>query len=151
MERSNYKTTPTPTHKWVSCFPQWLIGPYKSFPTTLGTSITAQHPQHNLYIRVESVGQTTAVGETGDRYRTPVTVHVKTIKEGSIAENIELLDETETHSLSILVTARVLHANQGNPLLKDGVHMLSHEHQDESEYTEWPGHGRAQQDDDEDS
>ena len=80
-----------------------------------------------------------------------MTVHVKTIKEGKVAENIELLDETSTNSLSILVTARVLHTNQGNPLLKDGVHMLSHEHQDESEYTEWPGHGRAEQDDDEES
>ena len=50
-------------------------------PSPTGTSITAQHPHHNLYIRVDSVGQTSIVKEAGDRYRTPVMVQVKTIKE----------------------------------------------------------------------
>lgn len=86
-----------------------------------------------------------------DRYKTLVTVHVKTIKEGSIAEKIELLPENDSaRVMCVLVTARILHSNQGNPLLKDGVHMISHEHQDESEYTEWPGHGRAYEPDDDD-
>ena len=122
-------------------------------PCSTGGNITAQHPQHNLYVRVESVGQTTTIRDEGERYKTPVTVHVKTIKEGSIAENIELvLEEDSTTSMTVIVTAKVLHSNQGNPLLKDGVRMLSHEHQDESEYTEWPGHGRNNEsDDDEES
>ena len=85
-----------------------------------------------------------------------VTVHVQTIKEGSIAENIELQasggggDEDSAGVMTVLVTAKVLHSNQGNPLLKDGVHVLSHEHQDESEYTEWPGHGNTDNDNDPD-
>lgn len=117
----------------------------------LGTNITAQHPQHNIYVRVESVGQTTTIRDSGNRYKTAVTVNVKTIKEGSLAENIELvLEEDSTAAMSVLVTAKVLHTNQGNPLLKDGVHMISHEHQDESEYTEWPGHGRDDRDDSDD-
>ncbi len=41
-----------------------------------------------------------------------------------------------TH-LQILITAQVMGTNQGNPLLKEGVHMVSHEVEDESE---WPGH-----------
>lgn len=116
-------------------------------PSNLGTSITAQHPHHNLYIRVDSVGQTATIRETGDRYRTPVIVQIKTIKEGSIAENIELvLEEDSTISLTVHVTAKVLATSQGNPLLKDGVHMISHEHRDESDYTEWPGHGKNHDD-----
>ena len=83
--------------------------------------------------------------ETGNRYKTPVTVHVKTIKEGRLAESIDLvLDEDSASSLSVLVTAKVLHTSQGNPLLKDGVHVVSHEHHEDSENTEWPGHGRDQ-------
>ena len=90
--------------------------------------------------------------ETGDRYRTPVTVHVKTLKEGSIAESIELvLEEDSTASLCVLVTAKVLHSSQGNPLLKDGVRVVSHEHQDDSENTEWPGHGADQPEEEEES
>lgn len=118
-----------------------------------GTDITAQHPQHNIYVRVQSVGETAMTRSLVDRYKTPVTVHVKTIKEGSIAEKIELLPEDgSARIMSVLVTARILHSNQGNPLLKDGVHMISHEHRDESEYTEWPGHGRRYDpDDDEES
>ena len=74
-------------------------------------------------------------------------VQIKTIKEGSIAENIELvLEEDSTISLTVLVTAKVLATSQGNPLLKDGVHMISHEHRDESDYTEWPGHGKNHDD-----
>lgn len=83
-----------------------------------------------------------------------MTVHVKTIKEGSIAESIELvLEEDSATSLSVLVTAKVLHTNQGNPLLKDGVHVVSHEHHEDSENTEWPGHGKDSQtpEDDEDT
>ena len=129
---------------------------YTEFINT-GTSITAQHPQHNIYVRVKSVGETATVREMGNRYKTPVTVHVKTIKEGNIAERIELvLEEDSATSLSLLVTAKVLHTHQGNPLLKDGVHVVSHEHGEDSENTEWPGHWRDQShlpadDDDEDT
>ena len=107
-------------------------------------------------MRVKAVGETTTVRETGNRYKTLVTVHVKTIKEGNIAEKIELvLEEDSATCLSVLVTAKVLHTHQGNPLLKDGVHVVSHEHSEDSENTEWPGYGRDHShqpaDDDEDT
>lgn len=110
-----------------------------------GTNVSAQHPQANLYVRVEEVQQTTELDKSqqanGEPYKTMVMVHVKTLKEGGIAEDIELVsNDDSTQKMSVRVTAKVLHGNQGNPLLKDGVHMISHEDHDESEWTEWPGH-----------
>lgn len=35
------------------------------------------------------------------------------------------------------MTAQVMASAQGHPLLKDGVHLVSHEIEDESD---WPGH-----------
>ena len=39
--------------------------------------------------------------------------------------------------MQVLVTAQVIESSKGHPLLKDGVHVISHQVEDESE---WPGH-----------
>lgn len=39
--------------------------------------------------------------------------------------------------MQVLVTAQVIESSKGHPLLKDGIHVVSHEVEDESE---WPGH-----------
>ena len=114
---------------------------------SLGSLITAHHPQPNIYVRVVEVSATQAIqslSEDDKKFSNIVTCQVKTIKEGSIAETIILTSEEDaSKSKAILVSATVLLTNQGNPLLKTGVHMLSHEHMDESDFTEWPGHGNA--------
>lgn len=112
---------------------------------SLGTKIIAQNPQFNIYVRVSDISPTEELQPTedGPRYSNVVTVHVKTIKEGSIHEKIELVSEDDPgKTKEVMVTAKVLLTNQGNPMLKNGVHMLSHQHEDESDFTEWPGHGR---------
>ena len=79
----------------------------------------------------------------GDEFLTTVVVQVRTIKEGKFRENIELISrEDESKKKVILTKATVILTKQGNPLLKTGVHVLSHEHTDESDFTEWPGHGQ---------
>ena len=113
---------------------------------SLGTKVTAEHPQHNIYVRVVDISQTEEIlddSSAEDKFFSVVTVQIKTIKEGPIQESIELVSEEDVSKRKeIVVTAKALLSNQGNPLLKSGVHMLSHEHQDESDFTEWPGHGR---------
>ena len=76
------------------------------------------------------------------KYISTLTVKVKTIKEGNIRERIEIFVEDEEQSnngLEVILTAKVLKTSQGNPVLKEGVRLLSHEHTDESDFTEWPG------------
>ncbi len=112
----------------------------------LGTSVVAEHPQHNIYVSVLDVSPTEELAEpsvSGERYRNVVTVQIQTIKDGQIGEMIQIASESDpSQRKEVLVTAKVLLANQGNPLLKDGVHLISHQHEDESDFTEWPGHGR---------
>ena len=101
------------------------------------------------------VGETVRVSESGrGQYTTNIKVEVKTVKEGRIREKIFVTSadekdkiEVSGHSLNklissfqflqVLVTAQVLESTQGNPLLKTGVKMVSHEVEDESD---WPGH-----------
>ena len=112
---------------------------------SLGPKVAAEHPQHNIYVRVVDISQTKEIqdGSSADRFSNVVTVQIKTIKDGPIRETIELFSEEDpSKRKQILVTAKALLTKQGNPLLKSGVHMISHEHQDESDFTEWPGHGR---------
>ncbi|XP_003384682.1 PREDICTED: uncharacterized protein LOC100635302 [Amphimedon queenslandica] len=102
----------------------------------LGSDVTVTVPNYNLYVRINEVQPTTA-SEDGE-YVTPVQLEVKTIKEGRIREKVLVHSGTDdSKSMEILITAQVMEANQGNPLLKDGVHVVSHEVEDESE---WPGH-----------
>ena len=112
---------------------------------TLGSQITAHHPQPNIYVRVLDVSET-QTGADG-QFTNVVTCQVRTIKDGNISETIILTsEEDEAKSETILVTAKILHTNQGNPMLKTGVHVLSHEHTEESDFTEWPGHGNHSED-----
>ena len=119
-------------------------------PHSLGTNIVAEHPQHNIYVRVLDVSSTRELDvaqNNGNRYCTMVNVKVKTIKDGSIAEQIILSsEEDQSQSKVVVVSAKVLLTRQGNPLLKDGVHLISHEHTDDSDFTEWPGHGKDVED-----
>ena len=111
---------------------------------SLGANVTAEHPQHNIYVRVADISQTEEIQDESspDKFFNVVTVQIKTIKEGPIGETIELVNQDDVGKRkAILVTAKALMSNQGHPLLKSGVHMLSHEHRDESDFTEWPGHG----------
>lgn len=113
---------------------------------TLGPQVTAHHPQPNIYVRVLDVSSTEM--ETGDCFTNTISCQVKTIKEGNIAEKIVISSEQdESQCEEVLVTAMVLRTNQGNPLLKTGVHVVSHEHSDETDFTEWPGHGKEEQGD----
>ncbi len=114
---------------------------------SLGTNVIAEHPQHNIYVTVLDVSETEELKEpnsSGERYSSVVAVKVHTIKDGKIAEKIQIVSEGDrTQRKEVLVTAKVLLTNQGNPLLKDGVHLICHHHEDESDFTEWPGHGRS--------
>ncbi len=112
---------------------------------TLGPQITTHHPQPNIYVRVLDVSSTQT--EADGRFANTVSCQVKTIKEGKIAEKIIFSSETdESQCEEVLVTATVLGTNQGNPTLKAGVHVVSHEHSDETDFTEWPGHGKEERD-----
>ncbi len=67
-------------------------------------------------------------------------MQVKASKDGEISEKVKIYNDQDVDgSMEIVVTAKVLKTNQGNPLLKDGIHLLSHEHTEESDFTEWPG------------
>ena len=110
---------------------------------SLGMKVIGQHEQHNIYVTVADVSPTEETQPADGSYSNIVTVHIKTIKEGSIQEKIELVSEEDPSKMKVvMVTAKVLLTNQGNPMLKTGVHLLSHQHEDESDFTEWPGHSR---------
>lgn len=102
----------------------------------LGSDIIAIHPQHNFCVTCLESSPTKATEDGA--FLTSVKVKVKTIKEGSLSEKIELLSEKDDKKwVKILVTAKVLAKGQGTPLLKDGVKMISHEYQDESDFSDW--------------
>lgn len=115
-------------------------------PHSLGMDVYAQHMQSNLYVRVTDIEPTKkldAPRQNGDEFLTTVIVQVRTIKEGKFRENIELVSRADESKKKVILTkATVILSRQGNPLLKTGVHVLSHEHTDESDFTEWPGHGQ---------
>ena len=122
----------------------------------LGSDVVLDQPNYNQYVRFLEVGETVRVSESGrGQYTTNVKVELKTVKEGRIREKIfvtaganekDKIEVSEfilkTHIAhfnhpQVLVTAQVLESTQGNPLLKTGVKMVSHEVEDESD---WPGH-----------
>lgn len=114
---------------------------------TLGPQITASHPQANIYVQVTDVSDTK--NEPDGNFTNVITCQVKTIKDGSIAENIIISAENDdTKREEVLVTAKVLDITQGNPVLKTGVHVVSHELTEETMETEWPDHGKSGDDDD---
>lgn len=104
----------------------------------LGPDVIAVHPQHNFCVTCLECSPTKS--GTDGLFLTTVKVKVKTIKEGAISEKIELISEKDDQKwVKVSVTAKVLAKGQGTPLLKDGVKMISHEYQDESDFSDWQG------------
>ncbi len=117
-------------------------------PHSMGPEVSARHAPTNINFMVVAAPETVAAkveSEDGCKFVSMLKLQAKTIKEGSIAEKVELSVEGGS-SMELLLTAKVLKANQGNPVLKEGVHMISHEHGDESDFTEWPGFSKAADD-----
>lgn len=121
-------------------------------PHSMGPEVTASHNQTNIHCTVVAPPETVA-SETersdGCKYVSTLKLQVKTIKDGSIDEKAVLSAEGGS-SMEIALTAKVLKSNQGNPLLRDGVHVISHQHTDESDFTEWPGFCKEVDDQEED-
>jgi len=112
----------------------------------LGGNISAAHGPLNIYVTVIAVPETRKVKE--GKYHSLLKVQVKAAKEGDITEKIRIYnDEDERGGMEIVVTAKVLRSDQGNPLLKTGIHIVSHQHVDESDFTEWPGSKVTDEDD----
>ena len=118
-------------------------------PHSLGPEVSARHTETNLHFTVMAAPETVAAEVNGCKYVSTLKVQVKTIKEGSIAERAQLF--VDGNSLEELLTAKVLKSNQGNPVLKEGVHVISHEHGDESDFTEWPGFSKNDPEDEADA
>lgn len=113
-------------------------------PHSLGPVVNACHTQSNIHFTVTEPPETVEVeegAEDGFKYVSTVMVNVKTIKEGSISERIEVFvdDGKGGRNMEVLLTAKVIKTSQGNPVLREGVHMLSHQHSSDSDFTEWPG------------
>lgn len=118
-------------------------------PHNLGPSVDARHGQANIHFTVVAPPETAelpAGSDGGYKYLSTVKIKVKTIKEGDLAERIELFvgEDGKESMMEVLLTAKVLKTSQGNPLLKEGVHMVSHQHTDESDFTEWPGFSKRE-------
>lgn len=108
-------------------------------PHSLGETVSASHAPHNVHITIMDKIQTAKQGESDPKYISTVMAKVKTMKEGNISENIEIFtDEGERRAIEVVVTAKVIKTNQGNPVLRTGIHVLSHEHSEEED-KEWPG------------
>ena len=109
---------------------------------SLSSKVAALTPEGNASIKVLGVSATEKIAKPakgGGKYSTIVTVEVKTTKDGPLQEKIQVIKEgSPKHMVEVLITAKVLQSHQGNPLLKDGVHMISHD-RDEDEVPEWPG------------
>ena len=115
---------------------------------SLGGNISAAHSPLNIHVTVTAVPETSEVKGGKCKYHSLLKVQVKAIKEGDISEKIRIYnDDDEQGGMEIVVTAKVLRTNQGNPLLKTGIHMISHQHSEESDFTEWPG-SKVSDDDD---
>ena len=75
------------------------------------------------------------------KFKHVLSLEVKTLKPGHLEEKIELASEDSKKKLIILVTATVIAIGKGNPLLKDGVRCIGHDHiVDDSELSDWHGH-----------
>jgi preprotein translocase subunit SecB len=111
-------------------------------PHSLGPEVSARHAQTNICFTVVEPPVTVESGTGTEKYQSTIKLQVKTVKEGSIAEKIEIFAggaDGEGGCMEVLLTAKVIKKNQGTPLLKDGIHIISHEHSDESDFTEWQG------------
>lgn len=121
-------------------------------PHSLGLQVSARHGQSNIHFTVMEVPKTVELEsrpeEDGYKFISTVKVRAKAFMEGNLSERIEVYEDDVDGGGSrvVLLTAKVLKASQGNPLLRDGVHLLSHEHTDDSDFTEWPGFSKDGED-----
>lgn len=110
----------------------------------LGENVVLSHPQHNIAVKALTVSRLATKEGTqpkGKAYKHEVKLSVNTLKDGHIEEQVVLTsEEDETKTMQILVTATVIAIGKGNPLLKDGVHCVGHDHMDDSELSDWHGH-----------
>ena len=117
---------------------------FVSVEHNLGENIVVSHPQHNISVKALTVSRVAAEEDAqpkGKKYKHKVKLAVNTLKDGHLEEQIALTsEEDETKTMQILVTATVIAIGKGNPLLKDGVHCVGHEHLDDSELSDWHGH-----------
>ena len=105
-------------------------------PHSLGDAVNASTPPDNNHVTIMEVSSTSQQSDdNSSKYISTVKLQVKTTEDGSIAEKIKI--SSEGSAMEIMVTAKVLKSNQGNPVLRTGIHMLSHEQ--DSNSTEWPG------------
>lgn len=111
---------------------------------SLSSKVTAQTPEGNVSIKVLGISPTEKIKiakptKGGGKYSNIVTVEVKTTQDGPLQEKIYVLKEgSPKHMFEVLITAKVLQSHQGNPLLKDGVRMISRD-RDDDDVPEWPG------------
>ena len=109
-------------------------------PHSLGPEVSARHASTNICFTVMEPPETVQSARGDDKYVSTVKLQIKTVKEGSIAEKVEVyVGEREGACKEVLLTAMVVKNNQGTPLLKDGVHVISRQRSEESDFTEWPG------------
>lgn len=107
----------------------------------LGLHVLLNHQQHNVYVKTKSVNAGEESKDKKRKFKHVVCIEVKTLKAGHIEEKIEVSSEDGTKKLLILVTATVIAIGKGNPLLKDGVRCIGHDHvTDDSELSDWHGH-----------
>ena len=112
-----------------------------TFPVdhSFGKNVVIEHPQHNICVTTVSVSEA-ATTEDG-KFKHVIKILVKTLKDGHLEEKIRLMsEEDESKGMDILVTATIIAAGKGIPLLKDGVRVVSHEHAEESDLSDWHGH-----------
>lgn len=109
-------------------------------PHSLGPEVSARHASTNIIFTVTEPPETVQSARGNDEYLSTVRLQVKTVKEGNIAEKIEVyVGEGEGEHMEVVVTAMVIKNSLGTPLLKDGVHVISRQRSDESDFTEWQG------------
>ena len=82
----------------------------------------------------------TVVGASPTTSGHNVTIRVKTTRDGPLKEFFILRScEDSKKTLKVMVTAKILGKLQGTPLLKDGVHCIGTEPDDDDSGTDWQG------------
>ena len=118
-------------------------------PHSLGAEISACHAQTNICFTVTEPPTTVERESDGGKYASTIKLQAKTVKNGDVAEKMTLFVGEEgnpSDAMTLLLTAKVIKSSQGNPYLKEGVHVISHQHRDDSDFTEWPGFSKGEED-----
>ena len=107
----------------------------------LGLNVVLAHQEHNVCVKTKAVSAGEENKDNKRKFKHILSLEVKTLKPGHIEEKIELASEDSKKRMTILVTATVIAIGKGNPLLKDGVRCIGHDHVvDDSELSDWHGH-----------